>query len=384
MSRRFCSTKMLIVVGLVVLTSGARGRADTPADLAGIGYCAPHLNYSSHAWADLDGDGCITLVDYQNWRASHRLAGGEAFLQPELDPNPRNGPADDLSVRSPDISVTWSPSSCLTIEVGEDVQLSIYADIPEAEGIVAWGLDLYYNEAVTAVTDITYGPLWAEILHDPTAQDLLDGVDYNMGAMCWYPPPNGIWGNVLLATLTFTGNGVGTTQLVLGAHNPPDLLEGFAANPPPVAFIPFTATEGCITVCLLDSDDDGVCDADDNCPTIYNPTQANADGDAAGDACDGCPSDPYKIAPGVCGCGIADTDTDGDGLADCIDPCPARKPGDVSGNGLGDVGDIQDFVAVLLDPMGAAPDDLCATDVDDSGTPDGQDVQVFVGLLLAP
>jgi hypothetical protein len=38
---------------------------------------------------------------------------------------------------------------------------------------------------------------------------------------------------------------------------------------------------------------------------------------------DGCPADPNKQAPGVCGCGVADTDTDNDGLADCVDPCPA-------------------------------------------------------------
>jgi hypothetical protein len=27
--------------------------------------------------------------------------------------------------------------------------------------------------------------------------------------------------------------------------------------------------------------------------------------------------------PGNCGCGVADTDTDGDGTADCIDGCPS-------------------------------------------------------------
>ena len=37
---------------------------------------------------------------------------------------------------------------------------------------------------------------------------------------------------------------------------------------------------------------------------------------------DGCPTDPAKIAPGVCGCGIPDTDQDGDGYIDCIDATP--------------------------------------------------------------
>src|SRR5262249_11982702 len=37
----------------------------------------------------------------------------------------------------------------------------------------------------------------------------------------------------------------------------------------------------------LDPDGDGVCSPNDNCPTVYNPSQANTDGDnEGGDACD--------------------------------------------------------------------------------------------------
>lgn len=46
------------------------------------------------------------------------------------------------------------------------------------------------------------------------------------------------------------------------------------------------------------------------------------DNDGTEDCIDGCPTDPNKIAPGICGCGIPDVDTDNDGLADCIDNCP--------------------------------------------------------------
>ncbi|MFO7178403.1 MAG: metallophosphoesterase [Pseudomonadota bacterium] len=54
---------------------------------------------------------------------------------------------------------------------------------------------------------------------------------------------------------------------------------------------------------------------------------------------DACPDDPEKLEPGICGCGVADTDTDADGTADCLDACPedAHKvePG-VCGCGVAD------------------------------------------------
>src|SRR5262249_15911324 len=34
-----------------------------------------------------------------------------------------------------------------------------------------------------------------------------------------------------------------------------------------------------------DGDGDGVCDSADNCPTVYNPTQADSNNDGTGDAC---------------------------------------------------------------------------------------------------
>jgi hypothetical protein len=71
-----------------------------------------------------------------------------------------------------------------------------------------------------------------------------------------------------------------------------------------------------------DNDADGVSDCFDNCPSSPNADQADADGDGVGDACDGCPNDPNKIEPGICGCGVAETDSDGDGAPDCIDGCP--------------------------------------------------------------
>jgi hypothetical protein len=39
-------------------------------------------------------------------------------------------------------------------------------------------------------------------------------------------------------------------------------------------------------------------------------------------AVDSCPNDTTKTDPGVCGCGVPDTDTDGDSKPDCLDECP--------------------------------------------------------------
>ncbi|MBK8564025.1 MAG: T9SS type A sorting domain-containing protein [Saprospiraceae bacterium] len=35
---------------------------------------------------------------------------------------------------------------------------------------------------------------------------------------------------------------------------------------------------------------------------------------------DGCPNDPNKIEPGICGCGVPETNSDNDNLPNCIDP----------------------------------------------------------------
>jgi hypothetical protein len=47
---------------------------------------------------------------------------------------------------------------------------------------------------------------------------------------------------------------------------------------------------------LPDGDADGICDAVDNCPAVSNPNQANADGDAFGDACETGGSQPLFLA----------------------------------------------------------------------------------------
>jgi hypothetical protein len=85
-----------------------------------------------------------------------------------------------------------------------------------------------------------------------------------------------------------------------------------------------------------DGDGDGEPDATDNCPRVFNPSQADLDGDGAGDACDPCPLDADAAT-----CAPPDpTDLDRDGVLDTVDNCPrVPNPGqeDADGNGVGDV-----------------------------------------------
>ena len=62
---------------------------------------------------------------------------------------------------------------------------------------------------------------------------------------------------------------------------------------------------------LVDDDDDGILDWEDNCPTVSNADQIDMDGDTVGDACDNCPT--------VANAGGQLDDADGDLAGDACD-----------------------------------------------------------------
>ncbi|WP_340112844.1 CehA/McbA family metallohydrolase [Maribellus mangrovi] len=129
-----------------------------------------------------------------------------------------------------------------------------------------------------------------------------------------------------------------------------------------------------LTVSCLDSDGDGVCDANDNqinspCPDYVDEfgVSIDTDGDGLADCQDGCPDDASKTTPGVCGCGIPDTDSDSDGVADCMDDCPDDVNKTTAGDcgcGVADTDTDNDGLADCID---GCPDDPNKTEPGDCG-----------------
>ncbi len=113
----------------------------------------------------------------------------------------------------------------------------------------------------------------------------------------------------------------------------------------------------------VDRDGDGVPDAEDNCPVVFNPNQSNADGDAWGDACE------------------VDADADGDGIPDDADNCPdIPNPAqvDADNDGIGDACDRGEPSPELCnmiddDRDGRVDEGACDRDTDGDGIPDDQD-----------
>lgn len=78
----------------------------------------------------------------------------------------------------------------------------------------------------------------------------------------------------------------------------------------------------------VDIDDDGILNANDNCPTVANADQADADGDGVGDVCDSCANTPNGESVNASGCSQSQLDDDNDDVMNNVDICPNTPTGE--------------------------------------------------------
>jgi hypothetical protein len=123
-----------------------------------------------------------------------------------------------------------------------------------------------------------------------------------------------------------------------------------------------------LTIDIFDSDNDGTSNCNDLCPNDpfkiapgvcgCGNIDFDSDNDGTPDCNDQCPNDANKTVPGLCGCGLPEGDTDGDGTPDCFDFCVSDStktvPG-ICGCGVPDIDSDSDGVPDCIDFCPADP-----------------------------
>ncbi|MEE4357470.1 MAG: carboxypeptidase regulatory-like domain-containing protein, partial [Desulfococcaceae bacterium] len=202
------------------------------------------------------------------------------------------------------------------------------------------------------------------------------------------------------SNITVSEGGTTILNILLTAkYSPPAVTDSDNdGRPDSIDVFPFDASE------WKDSDGDGKGDNSDKCPEDAEKTEpgicgcgisdTDADGEGTPDCNDKCPDDPGKIAPGICGCGEADTDSDNDGIPDCKDGChddPEKTEPGICGCGNPEPGEdglcktVSEPEPPSVFPIDECPDDpgktekgICGcgvpdADSDGDGTPDCHD-----------
>lgn len=139
------------------------------------------------------------------------------------------------------------------------------------------------------------------------------------------------------------------------------------------------------TVASPDMDKDGIADATDNCPAVFNPVrpmdamiQADADFDGQGDVCDVCPINANTTA-----CTVFDpNDRDGDMVANAADNCPNAPNTNQADGDMDQKGDVCDPCPTVSNAGNAAcPSTIYAIKLGQA--PTGQAVALNNALVTA-
>ncbi|WP_116918406.1 PEP-CTERM sorting domain-containing protein [Tamilnaduibacter salinus] len=102
-----------------------------------------------------------------------------------------------------------------TVQTGESFQVDLWASIPDAEPVLAWGLDLEMNAQLLGLNNVLVDSTWLP-LGGPGDGDGLGGAAL--------PPQTG---EARLATLSFSALNAGSAEIGL-SHTLTDFSEGFA------------------------------------------------------------------------------------------------------------------------------------------------------------
>lgn len=124
-----------------------------------------------------------------------------------------------ISPASANIMVSFVPQDTQVALDDGPFLVDIVANIPQADAVVGWGLDLtVLDPLVAAPTGVfTIGPAWI-------AADTMDG-----DGLAGLAFPDAVWGNgIVLASIEFMPLDLGVTDVTLSDDSPTDLTEGFA------------------------------------------------------------------------------------------------------------------------------------------------------------
>jgi len=254
------------------------------------------------------------------------------------------GPDYSLNIDSPESSESKAMAISPSFTMDESADYNVNMEF-SFESPIHW-VEVFRNQHINAVIDNKVGDSWRFICR-------YDGMNYLVITMSEYTSYNIEYrvhpesnnydiyvGDIFKRTCDCDSGGPEFPQFRVGDTEPGSSNYGNAFYDDFIIMQP------------PDSDGDGVADPNDNCPDVPNAEQLDNDTDGIGNACDGCPNDPNKTEPGICGCGVADTDSDGDQMPDCNDLYPADPSrcqcGDFDDSGLVNWADFGTFAANWL------------------------------------